>query len=169
MTAINQWAQRWRVPPQALTELDILMYSEVQQETMNVAAKSEEAVAQRIVLAGPSINQSLWRNNSGALYDNDGRLIRFGVANTSKRINDKFKSSDYIGITELTVLPNHVGMKLGVFTAIETKKEGWLAPQNEREQAQLNFLKKVNIMGGIGMFATSAKQVENTVIKLRGE
>ena len=40
----------------------------------------------------------LWRNNVGAVKTSDGRMIRFGLANDSHKMNQHIKSSDLIGI-----------------------------------------------------------------------
>lgn len=168
MTAIDYWLHRWKLPRAALDELEALTYGDIATDQTVQTGVSEEAIAQRIVLNSAHIGQTLWRNNSGALVAEDGRMVRFGLANTSKKINEKFKSSDYIGITKVEVQPHHVGMTFGVFTAVETKVAGWVKPKNSHEQAQLNFLNKVHSMGGIGLFATSVEQVATTVSKVRG-
>jgi ribosomal protein S19 len=35
------------------------------------------------------------------------------------------KSVDYIGITTITITQQMVGQKIGVFTAVETKRDDW--------------------------------------------
>lgn len=105
----------------------------------------------------------LLRNNSGALprpLDKngkkvDGRPIRFGLGNDSSDWNKKFKSSDEIGITVVTITPEMVGKKLGVFTAIEVKEPGWKYTGKDREPAQLNFIEWVKARGGFAGFVST--------------
>lgn len=94
------------------------------------------------------------RNNNGACTTDDGRHIRFGLANDSEKINKQIKSHDLIGITSVTVRPQHVGAVFGVFTSIEVKRSGWQYKGTEREQAQLKWGNFVISMGGIAQFAT---------------
>ena len=64
-------------------------------------------------------------------------------------------SSDTIGFTEITVTPEMVGKKIGVFTAIEMKT-GKLQLTKE----QLQFLNSVKNRGGIGGVARSVEDAE---------
>jgi len=121
--------------------------------------KSESEVQQLIQLAGPP-KSILMRNNSGAFTDGEGRVVRYGLGNVSKRQNFLSKSSDLIGITMLTVTPQDVGRILGVFTAVECKTEGWkFRPNDTRERAQANFIEFVLRHGG---FAGLAASVDNS-------
>ena len=78
----------------------------------------------------------IWRNNCGALKDQDGRLIRFGVANPG--------GSDLIGWRSMTVTPDMVGSKVAVFLAIEVKGE-----RGRATDAQVNFIARVKADGGL--------------------
>ena len=90
----------------------------------------------------------LWRNNVGA----EGRL-RYGLANDSKQLNQKLKSSDLIGITPTLITPDLLGKTLGVFTSIEVKAYGWRYRANdERAAAQLRWLQLIYGLGGIAGF-----------------
>jgi hypothetical protein len=86
----------------------------------------------------------------------DGRVIpvRYGLGNDSAKLNKKFKSSDLIGLTPVTVRWQDVGRVFGVFTAIETKKPGWTYQGTEREAGQLFFINAIKARGGTGGFAT---------------
>lgn len=102
----------------------------------------------------------LWRNNSGAYQDEHGNFIRYGLANDSKRVNDMVKSSDLIGITPTIVTPEMVGRMIAVFTAVESKKEGWrLLPSDKRGQAQERFHNIVRGCGGFAGFASHPSQL----------
>lgn len=103
---------------------------------------------------------TLWRNNSGACTDATGRIIRYGLGNDSQRINAVMKSSDLIGIQPVRIQPHHVGQTFGLFVAVECKPEGWkLRDSDKRAQAQLNFINRVNILGGAGMFCTNEQDL----------
>jgi hypothetical protein len=125
---------------------------------------SEELNAQRIRLHIADQGRNAWRNNNGACQDQTGRLIRYGLANDSKDLNERIKSSDLIGITPIIVMPYMVGMRLGVFTAIETKATPWhLTPGDKRGQAQARFHEIVRADGGFAGFAQTVEDYERIV------
>lgn len=116
--------------------------------------KSENEISQLVQMEAPKYNFNPFRNNSGALRDATGRVVRFGLGNTSKRINENFKSSDFIGPTTIIITPEMIGKKIAIFTAIETKEENWKFNFNDpHEVAQKNFIDFVNLKGGIAFFA----------------
>lgn len=153
MQTIFDWANRWPVPQAALAELIAILDPARPAMVPAGKATSEAAVQAELQIEAPKRGGALWRNNSGACIDQEGRQVRYGLANTSAKINAHFKSSDLIGITPV----EHAGRIFGVFTAIEVKEPGWKGPRpgNEREQAQEAFLRTVRAMGGIGRFAQS--------------
>lgn len=105
-------------------------------------------------------NGQIWRNNSGAYFDEHGRMVRYGLANESAKENKRIKSSDLIGITPVVVQQHHVGRTLGVFTAYECKPEGWsLRPSDQRGLAQERFLAIVKAAGGFGGFVSHPNQL----------
>jgi hypothetical protein len=97
----------------------------------------------------------IWRNNSGAAKMPNGRMVRYGLGNTSATLCDVLKSSDYIGITSD-----------GRFLALELKPEGWIYQGTPHEQAQLAFMRLVARHGGVGSFVTCADDIKN-VMKTR--
>jgi len=112
---------------------------------------SEIDVQNQIRVEGAKIGMWLLRNNSGALTDVNGRLVRFGLGNDSPATNKKIKSSDLIGVWE------------GRAVAIECKHPGWknpFSPHNtylkptDRETAQWKFIKLWRSHGGLACFAT---------------
>tara|TARA_R110002049_G_scaffold27850_2_gene95500 strand:- start:92 stop:478 length:387 start_codon:yes stop_codon:yes gene_type:complete len=106
-----------------------------------------------------------WRNNSGACYDETGRLIRYGLGNDSAQINREIKSSDLIGITPVLITPAMYGQILGVFTALECKPSTWnFNPSDDRARAQLKFHNIVRDAGGFAGFVNDPKQI-NGIIK----
>lgn len=85
----------------------------------------------------------LWRNNVGAVINQTGRLIRYGLANDSAKINEVLKSSDLIGIG-----------REGQFIARECKTPGWTYRGTQQEQAQLAFINLILSFGGDAGFTT---------------
>ncbi len=119
---------------------------------------SESEIQQLIQIEGPQWHCQLMRNNSGALKDQTGRVVRFGLGNVSKKHNDRIKSSDLIGFTVVQVTPEMVGKHVAVFTAVEVKEPGWILSGsilNKREVAQRAFMGWVTAAGGLAGFADS--------------
>ena len=112
----------------------------------------------------------LFRNNNGACKDETGRVIRFGLGNESKRINDEIKFGDYIGVTPIIITPEMVGKVVGVFTNIEVKPKGTLdatlrkaKKPKTREAAQLKAIELVRSFGGFAGFCTSGEDLNNLI------
>lgn len=105
-------------------------------------SKSEQAIQQEIVLSLSRGDTRLLRNNCGQSRTDDGRVIRYGVGNPG--------GSDLIGIKTITVTPDMVGKRIGVFTAIEVK-----TPTGKATEQQQRFLSMVGVMGGIAGVARS--------------
>ena len=121
--------------------------------------KSESEIQQLVQIEGPFHGCVLMRNNSGSFVDKDGRHVRFGLGNVSKRQSENIKSSDLIGITSVIVTPDMVGRRIAVFTALEVKAEGWKpSNSNKREHAQMNFINWVKSLGGIAAMVSSVDE-----------
>ncbi len=103
------------------------------------------------------------RNNSGALKDKDGRVVRFGLNNISDKQNAEFKSSDRIAIMPVTITPEMVGKTVGIFMAVEMKKEGWKFTGKDREVGQQNFIDYINARGGIAFFCESVETFKKAI------
>lgn len=145
---LHDWAARHGVSAYAMAELTRLFDPGV----TPVDEGGESAIQANLRIEASRLGFSLWRNNSGAMEDATGRLIRFGLGNVSSRISKVWKSSDLIGIG-----PG------GRFVAVECKSPGWNGPTNDREIAQRNFLTNVESLGGIGLFATSIHDYRNRI------
>lgn len=118
-------------------------------------SKSESAVQNDIRLDAAYRNVLLHRNNVGVLLNENGRPVRYGLANDSKNLNENIKSSDLIGITPVFITPDMVGTILGVYTAIECKPDGWKFNIFDKHcLAQSNFHDIVTRHGGKAGFAT---------------
>jgi hypothetical protein len=113
--------------------------------------QSESEVSQRVLMEASKIGMVLWRNNSGAFKDKEGRWVWFGLGNLSKAHSERIKSSDYIGLLPVTITPEMVGQTIGVFTAIEFKKPGHKTAEG-RFKAQKAYIDFVKLRGGIAGF-----------------
>ena len=119
---------------------------------------SEAAVQAAARLYYDRLGYRLGRNNSGALTDKTGRLVRYGLWNESAALNDTLKTPDLVGWKPTLVTPDMVGDVVALFVGLEVKEEGWTPapPTNQavykREQAQRRFLDMVRADGGIGEF-----------------
>lgn len=144
---LAEWAYKWGVPVAAMQELRTMYQPDnlVGVEPI-YPERSEQQVQTNIRILAPRFGFQMWRNNSGALQDADGRWVRFGLGNISKRLNAKWKSADLCGIG-----PN------ARFMAVECKEPGWSGPRTDEETAQMAMLNQVNALGGIGIFATSSQ------------
>lgn len=124
----------------------------------------EAAVSDHIRLNAAQSNVDLWRNNNGAVETVDGRFIRFGLCNDSKKLNEKIKSSDLIGITPVLITHEHLGQVLGVFTAVETKPSTWkFRLKDKHAVAQKAFHDIVKRAGGFAGFATSIEEFRKII------
>jgi hypothetical protein len=85
----------------------------------------------------------LWRNNTGALKDATGRLVRYGLCPGS---------SDLIGFRTVTITPDMVGRKVAVFAAIEVKDGGRATAEQQA------FIAMVRERGGIAGVARSVDE-----------
>lgn len=158
---LSDWAVRHKISPDAMHELNRLLACPFPDEIPLDYEKNSETYNQNMcrIIASSRENTYLWRNNVGAYSAPGGRQIRYGLANESKKINITHKSSDLIGITPVTVTAEMVGMKLGVFTALEMKKHDWHPGEDaKREKAQLRFINAVRNAGGLGFFCRNPVQ-----------
>lgn len=153
---LNNWAQQWAVPVEALEELRVLMGCN--RYNTNVDRKPEEKsevwAQQNIRLKASKVGARLWRNNVGVLFNEEGRPLRYGLANDSKALNQQIKSSDLIGILPALIRPEDAGKTIGVFTSLEVKKPGWKYTGKGREIAQLAWINLIVSLGGIAEFST---------------
>ncbi len=105
---------------------------------------SEQAIQQQIRMELGRGPVRLWRNNTGALRDERGRLVRYGLCPGS---------SDLIGLRQLRIEEQHLGLELGVFCALEIKTgSGRLTPE------QRQFLQVISNCGGLAGVARSVEE-----------
>lgn len=126
-------------------------------------AVKESGVTSHIRLDAAQQGVDLWRNNSGAYYDETGRFVRYGLGSfDSERV--KLASSDYIGITPVFITPDMVGKVIGVFTAVEMKPENWKFYQSDKRALyQQNFHDIVKKSGGFAGFATNVPEFRRII------
>ncbi|MCF2909966.1 hypothetical protein L1285_16725 [Pseudoalteromonas sp. DL2-H2.2] len=132
---------------------------------MTPEGKASEVVR----LRATELGGRLFRNNVGVLVDARGIPVRYGLANESKKMNQSLKSSDFIGITPITITPDMVGKQIGVFTAIEAKAHGFKVREfgpKSREFAQQKFINLVTNLGGAAGFACNAEDVDGILKEL---
>jgi hypothetical protein len=110
---------------------------------------SEQELQQRIRLQLGSSPVRLWRNNVGALRDERGRLVTYGLCKGS---------SDLIGLRQVLIGPENLGQTLAVFSAIEVK-----APKGRLREEQRSFLELVERFGGYSGVATSVELAERVL------
>lgn len=146
---LQQWAERWGVPPQAFAELAACSIVEPDPDAL-VGGKSEAFVQSliRLEAARAAPPCFLWRNNIGAGKLSSGSFVRWGLANDSRKLNERLKSGDLIGIRSVTVTPAMVGHRFGQFVSRECKREEWKYSGSLEENAQLAWATLINSLGG---------------------
>lgn len=129
--------------------------------------KAESEIQQQIQIEARYSDVHLMRNNVGACQDSTGRLIRYGLNHVSKKQNEEITSSDLIGIKKVVITSDMVGQVVGIFTAIECKKENWNENKkfDKREIAQSNFITWIRSLGGIAGFANSVDKLKQILTK----
>lgn len=89
----------------------------------------------------------LWRNNTGALKDARGQLVRYGLCQGS---------ADLIGLRTVTITPDMVGQQLAQFVAIEVKDKGRITTQ---QQAFLNMVGQAGGLAGVARSVEDARAI----------
>ena len=151
---LDQWAADWRVPPEALADLRRRLNCEPLPPPPDARGHSEGWAQSVVRIEAAAKGMRLWRNNVGALLDQRGVPVRYGLANDSKALNEKLKSADLVGIKPILVTPAHVGATIGQFICRELKAPGWTYRGDPHERAQLAWAKLVVSLGGDAGFAT---------------
>ena len=109
----------------------------------------EHEIQQRIRLACCHGPVRLWRNNTGAMADQQGRFVRFGLCKGS---------SDLIGLRSVVVSPEMVGQRIAQFVALEVKTaRGVVSPE------QRAFLEVVEQLGGVAAVCRSIEAAQQAL------
>lgn len=140
---------------------------------------TEAEVQTAIRLRASELGIPLFRNNRGACEDKTGRVIRYGLANDSAKLDKVLKSSDLIG-----VLPKFVRLGgsfpttrlseagFGAFLSVECKRSDWQggwpkpidpAKFNAREVAQQAWINLIREHGGVAGFARCVEEFEELI------
>lgn len=153
-----QWAIKWGVSAAAMHDLALHLGLEGLGAMPDDARGTSEAAAQTAVrLEAARIDGvRLYRNNVGALKDDGGRWVRFGLANDSKQMNDLIKSPDLVGWRRTLVTPDMVGTYVARTLLREVKEPGWSYVGDDHEVAQLRFLSLAIADGADAAFCTGA-------------
>lgn len=140
--SLHDWAIKWHVPLDCLQDLQRTLGLQCPPvpEVAPARGKSEAFATSMMLLEASRKGVRLWRNNVGALQDKTGRVVRYGLANESAKLNEVLKSSDYIGWRTMRITPQHVGMAIGQAVLREVKAPGWNYTGQGREPAQKAFL-----------------------------
>jgi len=148
----KEWSNRWALPDEAVRELlELSGAGDIARDS----TLSESATQNNCRLDAQKLHGArLWRNNVGAFIDDRGVPVRYGLCNESKKLNQKVKSSDLIGIRPLLITQADVGRTVGQFVARECKARDWTFRGNDHESAQLQFINIINSLGGDAKFST---------------
>lgn len=156
---IHDWFVQWGVPHAA--QQDYFARMGVVFDVAPVAGKpqSEATVQAACRLEAPRHGDRLWRNNVGALKDERGIPVRYGLANDSPAVNKMIKSGDLIGIRRRLITPDLIGQVIGQFWSREVKAGDWLFTGTEREVAQLAWANHVTALGGDAGFISDPSKL----------
>ena len=103
--------------------------------------ESEKSIMNRCLVKLSTLpGVRVWRNNTGALRDSNGQLVRFGLPG----------SGDIIGLRSIVITPEMVGQTIGQFLAVETKRPG-----GKQTEQQEKFESMVVSLGGVYVLATN--------------
>ena len=115
-----------------------------------MASSNEGAVQNRIRLALSRCTTRLFRNNTGALKDQKGRIVHFGLWKGS---------SDLIGWNTVKITEEMVGKEIAVFVAIEVKDKGKATPLQKR------FIDVVKQAGGLAGVARTVEEAQKIIFR----
>jgi len=158
MTALIAWSLRHGVSPAALADLRQTLgmdgVADVLPDPKRPADPASEGYVQsRVRLEAAAADVLLFRNNVGALLNDEGVPVRYGLANDTPAMNKRIKSADLIGIRRVTVTPQMVGHVLGLFVSREVKHAAWAYKGDAHEEAQKRWMDLINGYGGDAKFA----------------
>lgn len=154
---LDDWARHWGVSPAAMRDLKNQMG--ISENYNSKGGMLEKPIEQRARLAASKKGVRLWVNTRGALKNEVGRPIRFGLMNDTKELNKVIKSHDLIGVTPRIVTAEDVGKTFGIFTSYEVKEHSWVYTGKGREVQQLRWMNLILSLGGISKFITDPKDI----------
>lgn len=99
-----------------------------------MSKRSEREIQDAIMMEASQLGATVWRNNTGMLYNRRGTPVKYGLCKGS---------SDIIGIWQ------------GRFLAIEVKR-----PNKKATKDQQRFIDHVNAKGGIAFVCDDEKKLK---------
>lgn len=117
------------------------------QQAIKMTEESKISKDIRLSITENLPNCTIFRNNTGRLKTDTGRVVTFGLT---------VGSSDLIGWTTATITPDMVGQKVAIFTAIEVKTE-----KGKVKEQQEKFINNVINSGGIAKVVRSPDETIN--------
>lgn len=129
-------------------------------------SKQEKSIQSSIMLALSEAGSTVWRNETAGAWvgrpiHREGRTVTLAGARMLQA-GLCVGSSDLICITPVTITPDMIGRKVGVFTAVEVKAaKGRVSAEQER------FISAVKRAGGIAGVARSVDQAVQLLDKYR--
>lgn len=161
---IDEWARQWGVSPAAVADLRRRMgidgEAALYLPDTNQNPSHSESNRQSLIREAAA-NSGVWltRNNVGALLDDRGIPVRYGLANESPAQNKAVKSGDLVGMESVLIGPHHVGQLFARFVSVECKKQGWqFNAKDKHERAQLAWANFVVSKGGKAFFCSEPTQ-----------
>ena len=149
---LHEWAIQWQIPLAALHDLERRMGLLYDPQLAPSTGRSEAAVQANVRLEASRKGIKLFRNNVGALRDERGVPVRYGLANDTPAMNKVIKSADLIGWETTTITAEMVGQRFARFLSAECKPEGWVFTASQREQGQKAWATMVIAGGGRALF-----------------
>lgn len=159
---LHQWAAEFHVHPNAVATLlqRLGVGFPLTLDPSIPQGATEAAVSQRVRLAAAEDGTLTWRNNVGAMQDESGRVVRYGLCNDTAELNRKIKSADLIGIKPVLIGPQHVGRIIGQFWSREVKRANWSWTGNEHEVAQARWMELILSKGGDAALTNGGSYVD---------
>lgn len=153
---LQEWAAKWGIPAEAIADLESLTGIDPKIKEVKEPGASETRIQSQCRLRADEQGNFLLRNNVGALKDDRGVPVRYGLMNDSKQLNKVIKSADLIGGRKVLITPAMVGHTILQFYSVEVKEADWkFNPNDEHEKAQLAWANYINARGGYAQFASN--------------
>lgn len=154
---LEQWAIMYGVSYAALQHLRAewgMLGRAEEPSSLPADARTDEAAVQaRARIEAATLGVRMWRNNVGALKDERGVPVRYGLCNDTSALNKKVKSGDLIGIRPVIITPAMFGYTIGQFVSRECKPAGWtMGADPKREGPQEAWAQLINSLGGDAKF-----------------
>lgn len=123
---------------------------------------TEKDIEKNIILSVQKLGSTVFKNNVGTAEKTDPTTgkkywVRFGLCEGS---------SDLIGITPVKITQGMVGKIIGVFTAIEVKKDVNKKYDKHRMETQQRFIDFVNRKGGFAFKSDDPDKATGEIFEL---